>query len=468
MNPIIDTDSYKASHYLQFPPKASGMFSYLESRGGRFDRTVFFGLQYILKEYFSKPITNEMIDEAKVFFGKHGEPFNEDGWRYVANDLKGILPMTIRAVPEGSVVPTHNVLMSCQSTDPKAYWVVSYFETQLMRLWYGITVSTQSYFIKKLIYSYLQETADNPDAEIGFKLHDFGSRGVSSQESAMIGGAAHLVNFMGSDTCAGVYMANKYYGSDMAGFSIPAAEHSTITSWGKDHEVESFRNMLKQFAKPGALVAVVSDSYNIYDACEHLWGEQLKDEVIKSGATVVIRPDSGEPYKVVTKCLQILDAKFGSTVNAKGFKVLNTVRLIQGDGINEDSIRKILVEAKKAGYSTTNIGFGMGGALLQKVNRDTQKFAYKCSSVMVDGKWVSVSKDPVTDPMKKSKGGRLELFQNPDGTFATTDIDAASVDGLLVGPSTVPAVPVMRTVWADGNLLQDSTLDEIRARVNKD
>ena len=162
---------------------------------------------------------------------------------------------------------------------------------------------------KKTFINFCSETADDADAEIAFKVHDFGARGVSSQETAAIGGAAHLVNFLGSDTMAALLLHRKFYNCEMAGFSIPAAEHSTITSWGRENEAEAYRNMLKNFAKPNALVAVVSDSWNIFEAVEKIWGEQLKQEVIDSGATVVIRPDSGEPVEVVSKVAQTFERK---------------------------------------------------------------------------------------------------------------------------------------------------------------
>jgi len=448
-NLILDTDSYKASHWLQYPPGTTSMFSYLESRGGRYDRTLFFGLQYLL-EQLAKGVTVAEVEEAEAFLKAHGEPFNKEGWMYIAKELGGKIPFRIRAVPEGTVVPNHNVLMSCEALDPKVFWVVSWFETMLMRVWYPITVATQSYHIREDIYKYLVRTADAPDAEILFKLHDFGSRGVSSRESAMIGGAAHLVNFRGSDTIMGVAMANEYYKAGMAGFSIPAAEHSSITSWGQKNEVEAFRNMLKQFAKPGSLVAVVSDSYSIWNAVSELWGKQLKDEVIKSGATVIIRPDSGKPHEVVLEVLQRLEKEFGTTTNSKGFKVLNNVRVIQGDGISQDEIKYILDAATNWGYSATNIAFGMGGALLQQVNRDTQRFAYKCSAIIRDGKVVPVSKDPITDPMKKSKPGYLELYQNAEGEFETHVRGQAGL------------TPVMETVFDNGEITKRYTFDEVR------
>lgn len=237
---LFDTDSYKVSHYLQYPPGTTSMFSYIESRGGEYDKTVFFGLQYYLKEYLSHRVTPEEVERAKTLFAVHGEPFNYEGWMYIAKNLKGKLPVRIRAVPEGTVVPTHNILVSIESTDPKVFWIVSWLETMLLRVWHPITVATRSYTIKQIILDALRKSSDDPEAEINFKLHDFGARGVSSQESAMIGGASHLINFMGSDTVAGVLCANEYYNSPMAGFSIPASEHSSITSWGKENEVEAY------------------------------------------------------------------------------------------------------------------------------------------------------------------------------------------------------------------------------------
>lgn len=258
------------------------------------------------------------------------------------------------------------------------------------------------------------------------------------------------MNFMGTDTIAGVLAAMEYYDAQVCGFSIPAMEHSTVTSWGRENEVESYRNMLNQYAKPGALLACVSDSYDIYNACR-LWGTELKQQIIDSGAMVVIRPDSGNPAEVVTKCARILDEHFGSTVNAKGFKVLNNVRIIQGDGIDAVSIRGILLSLTMAGYSADNVAFGQGGALLQQVNRDTLKFAMKASAIQVNGAWRDVYKDPVTDSGKRSKRGRLQLVQDAAGKLQTVAYNEANVD-------------VLQTVFKDGELFNQTTFEQVRAR----
>lgn len=416
-NLILMTDSYKASHFKQYPPNTQAMFSYLESRGGRFDRTLFFGLQYLIKRYMSKKLTHADVDEAKAFFAAHGTPFPEAGWRKVVTQYDGYLPIRIRAVPEGLIVPVSNALLTCESLDPELFWLVTWVETFLMRLWYPITVATQSWQIRRIIRDYLHKTSDNPEAELNFKLHDFGARGVSSGESAAIGGAAHLAaGWMGSDTVEGVLLANRAYGADMAAFSIPASEHSTITSWGKDAEFDAFENMLTQFGGQGKIVACVSDSFDIYKAVRY-WMSQ-SEKIKASGTKLVIRPDSGDPCEVV---LNILDEmKSLMTRNSKGFRVLPPhFGLIQGDGVNQASIENILKAMRANGYSASNIAFGMGGALLQSVNRDTQKFAYKCSAVKVDGEWHDVYKNPVTDPGKKSKRGRLDLSGSYSDGFKT-------------------------------------------------
>ena len=448
-NIILNTDSYKVSMWKQYPAGTTDVYSYIESRGGRYDQTVFFGLQAFIKEYLSEPITQADIDVADELWTAHGEPFNRAGWQYILDTHGGMLPIIIRAVPEGAVVPTKNVLVTVKNTDPECFWLTTWLETALLRaVWYPTTVATQGWYIKQIIKHYLEVTGD--PSTINFKLHDFGARGVSSLESAGLGGAAHLVNFMGTDTMAGIMCARKYYGADMAGFSIPAAEHSTITSWGRDGEVEAYRNMLKQFAKPGSLVAVVSDSYDIYNAAEKLWGDALKQEVIDSGAIVIIRPDSGDPLEVTLKLVRILGDKFGYVTNDKGFKVLNNVRLIQGDGVNESAIRTILGNFMIHGWSADNIAFGMGGALLQQLDRDTQKFAMKCSAIKVNGEWRDVQKDPITDPGKKSKAGLVTLFKKSDGEY----VSAITCEGADVVP---------QPVYWDGCVGQELSFDEVRA-----
>ena len=460
-NIILNTDSYKVSMFKQYPKGTTGVYSYIESRGGRYDRTVFFGLQAFIKEYLLSPINQSDIDIADEILTAHGEPFNRQGWQYILDKHNGYLPVVIRAVPEGSVVPVRNVLATIENTDPECFWLTTWLETALLRaIWYPTTVATQSYKIRELILDFLEKTGD--PSLIDFKLHDFGARGVSSMESAGIGGAAHLINFMGTDTITGMLYAREYYNAGIAGFSIPAAEHSTITSWGRDGEVNAYKNMLDNFAKPGSIVAVVSDSYDIFNAASKLWGEELRQQVVDSGATVVIRPDSGDPVEVNRRLIEILGAKFGYTKNAKGFKVLNNVRLIQGDGVNELTIRSILGAFMAMGWSADNIAFGMGGALLQQVDRDTQKFAMKCSAMQLNGEWIDVQKDPITDPGKKSKAGRVELWKS-GGEWASSVEEPNGWHDKAIGGW----YPVLNEVYRDGKLIRDYSFEEVRANAKR-
>jgi nicotinamide phosphoribosyltransferase len=433
-NLILNTDSYKASHFLQYPPGTKYVSSYIEARGVARDcpipnvyelEMVNFGLQMFLQEYLSKPITKADIDEAEEVFLAHGEPFNREGWEHILDVHNGFLPLYIQALPEGMIFQTGIPQVQVMNTDPTVPWLTSYIETALLRaVWYPSSVATISREMKKLIYAHLKLTADDPAGQIPFKLHDFGARGVSSLESAGIGGVAHLVNFLGTDTVTGLMYARKYYGERMAGFSIPAAEHSTITSWGEENEARAYENMVTKFGKPGSLVAVVSDSYDIFNAADKIWGQELKEKVLASGATVVVRPDSGDPVNVNLRLIDILGERFGSTVNQKGYKVLNpSVRIIQGDGVNFDSVDKILSNLRANGWSAENIAFGMGGALLQKVNRDTFKYAMKANAISDGSGWKDVFKDPVTDRGKQSKRGRQKVVMSANGLLRAERLD---------------------------------------------
>jgi nicotinamide phosphoribosyltransferase len=269
----------------------------------------------------------------------------------------------------------------------------------------------------------------------------------------MLGGMAHLVNFRGTDTLSGVLAARRFYGEEMAGFSIPAAEHSTMTAWGPECEADAFRNMLEQFGGPGKTVAVVSDSYDLWNAIENVWGGALKEDVINSGGTLVIRPDSGDPVRIVVESLERLMHIFGYQNNRKGYRLLpDYLRVIQGDGVSRRSIPKILQAMKERKLSADNLTFGMGGELLQKVDRDLLNFAMKASAVRVNGEWRDVYKDPVTGPEKKSKRGRLALVRSGD------DLETVLLEQLGEREN------LLRPVFRDGHLLEESSFAEVRGR----
>lgn len=470
-NIVLLADAYKYSHHKLYYPGTTKIYSYLESRGGQFDETVFFGLQYFLKYYLEgKVITKGKIDAAENFlqqvFGRT-DVFDRSKFDHILAKYDGRLPVRIKAVPEGTVVPVNNVLMTIENTDPECFWLSNFLETLLMQVWYPNTVATLSREVRKIVEEYFDETAsDASKAAIDFVLNDFGFRGVSSVESAGLGGAAHLISFMGSDTIMGSILAQRYYNTQKVyGVSVPATEHSVCTLLGEEGELEVFKHILRTF--PTGIVACVSDSFDIFRACSEYWGSELKDLVLKRDGVLVIRPDSGDPVFTLLKVFDILLNKFGYTINEKGYKVLPPqVRVIQGDGINVQTIRLIYGALKVNGISAENLVLGMGGALLQKVDRDTQKFAFKCSYAEVNGKPVDVQKHPVevdshgklTQSFKTSKAGQLKLIRTGQGFKTVRKEILPEYDDQLV------------TVFENGELFNQVSFEEVRERaaVNKE
>lgn len=458
-NICLLTDSYKATHWKQYPSGTSRVYSYFESRGGKFPVSTLFGLQAMLRNYYvGLGVLASEVKQAKEFWEKHfgADLFNFDGWMRIVEEHGGRLPISIKAVPEGLVVPTRNVLMTIENTDPSLPWLTNWLETHLVQCWFPSTVAISSRAQRATIKKWLERNGD--PAGLDFKLHDFGYRGVSSLETAALGGAAHLLSFNGTDTVAGIQLAQEWYSGDwqfpsegpMYGFSIPASEHSTMTSWGEDREIEAMRNMLEQY--PTGLVACVSDSFDIWRACSEYWGKELKHNIMERDGTLVVRPDSGELPVTVLRVLDCLGKAFGTTFNEKGYKVLPPqVRVIQGDGIDGQMVHDILEEMDDQGWSADNIAFGSGGGLLQKHDRDTQKFAFKCSAIEIDGEWHDVWKDPVTDPGKKSKRGRLKLVADGDGYKTVREEE--------------PGEDLLVEVFRDGQMLVEHTFEEIRGRI---
>lgn len=434
-NTVMLTDGYKPSHWLQLPKDTEYLFSFFESRGGLYPKTTSFGLQYLLKRYFcGQVITLDDIHEANDKLARYyGNPniFNKQGWIDLYHAYDGRLPLEIRAIPEGTRVPTHNVLLTAVNTDKRFPWITNYMETMDSLIWYPTTVATQSRAMKDTIIKYLKLTSDT--SECDYMLHCFGFRGSTSVESAAIGTAAHGVNFRGSDTLPGIPFLEQYYHAIDPFNSVPAAEHSTVTSHGRENECRAYEQILDAF--PTGIVSIVSDSYDVFNTCKTIFGTILRDKILARAGVLVVRPDSGPPPKVVVKVLDILGDRFGFTVNSKGYKVLNPkVRVLQGDGIDPDMVEEVLKAMMEAGWSAENIVFGSGGGLLQKVNRDTLKFAFKCCAVRRGGHWMDVIKDPVTDPGKKSKAGRLILVrdsEDDDDSFRTVRIEDTNQPNLL-------------------------------------
>lgn len=478
-NLILCSDAYKYSHHRFYGTEMTKMISYMESRGGKFEKTLFYGLQIVLKQYLQGiAITKEEVDEAYDYLGtKYGvfgreDVFDRSKFDYIVEKYDGKLPISIKAVPEGTVVDAKNVLFTIESLDENCAWLTNFLESILLQVWYPITVATLSREVRKIVTdSFLECTSyDNKTINflVDFVLNDFGFRGVSSVQSAKIGGSAHLVNFKGSDTVIASKLVRDIYNTDtIYGLSIPATEHSIMTLKGEEGEVELMKRVLKTF--PTGLVACVSDSFNIFRACKDYWGGELRDLILsrpaEPGNQLVIRPDSGHVLMTLKEVFNILFDRFGYTVNEKGYKVLPPqVRVIQGDGVNLDSIREIYAMLKEEKISPENLALGMGGKLLQAdINRDTNNFATKACFAVVDGKDTDVVKSPtemdadgnITRSFKKSKKGKLKLVKNEDGSYRTvtsSEPDFDTVKDELV------------EVFRMGELLVDWTFEEIRQR----
>lgn len=471
---INDSDSYKLTHAPQYPRNADMMVSYFESRGGYTDSVLWFGIRLLVKEYLLQRLTQEQVDNMIAWATEHMNGNMADDLKIaldaVVNELDGKLPIRIRAAKEGMLIPIKNVLFTIETTIPdrRFFSLVSYFETKLVRVWSPTTVATTSYYVRQAIMEALKKSADAPEEEIPFKLHDFGSRGISSMEGAAFAGAGHLVSFMGSDTQVAIQAIEFAYGEKMTGYSIPASEHSTTTTHGRNGEEQLVSQMFDAYAKPGAIFATVIDSYDAMNFIRNI-APKFKDRLKESGALWVFRPDSGDPIQMPIQVVRELEKVFGSTVNSKGYKVLNGVRVIQGDGIAPPEVTEILECLMAAGYSASNMAFGMGGGLLQKNNRDTHKFALKACAVRVDGEWVDVFKDPSEydenwnkidkQSFKSSKKGRQELLYNSvTGEFKTVsleEMDPYLFNGWEKG---------LEVVYENGYTYNETSFTEIRQR----
>lgn len=458
-NLILSTDSYKLTHHAQYPKGTERVYSYLEARqGAEFPTTVFFGLQSILKQIELAAFSVADIGQAAWLAESHfGNPylFNRKGWHALFKAHRGALPLRIKAVPEGTRVPAGNVLMTVENTDPEFPWLTNFVESLLLHVWYPTTVASLSYSVKQMLRSKLH-AAGASDAGLRFMLHDFGYRGVSSQESAEMGGMGHLVSFQGTDTLSAMTRAMRDYNADLASlaFSVPATEHSVMTALGRDGELDQVDRVLAEY--PNGILSVVADSYDIYRFLGHL--RTRKDEIMARDGVFVVRPDSvtqqhPQPGDLVAHILHALWDTFGGTENQKGYRVLDPhVRVLWGDGIDPHGIEKIVNRAMVAGYSPENLVFGMGGGLLQKVNRDTQRFAFKASAMQINGEWRDVQKQPL-DASKLSKAGRLKLVKRDPHGLCTVQ-ESENLDDIL------------HTVFEDGVLYNETTFDQVRERAN--
>lgn len=475
-NILLKTDSYKLNHMLMYPAGTTKIYSYLIARSDKqIPTTLFYGLQYYLKEYLTQRITHEMVDEFLQVYQTilgHQNPVVISKMRALA-DL-GYIPLEIKAVPEGTVLPVKNVLMTMSNTLPAFSWCVGFFESILLKVWNTTTVASNSLKLKKKCLEFSQKTCDD-DSYLMFQLHDFGHRGCSSEETAQLSGSAHLLSFFGTDTVPAVRFVQEIYGikdGEMIGVSVPATEHSVVCAYGKDNELQSFEAMFDKY--PTGIISTVSDTYDLFNVLTN-FTDKLKERILNRDGKWVCRPDSGFPPHIICGnpsapegsperlgALEILWNKFGGTVNSKGYRILNPkVGLIYGDGIFYERMIEIFDKMEVMGFASSNIVFGIGGLLLQNFNRDTQGFAIKATYAEIDGEGKDLFKDPITDPGKKSHTGCMKLIKDGDRYL--------TIDGLC--PESIrPDIyedDVLQFVFRDGKILKEYTFDEIRERAKK-
>lgn len=461
--PLMSTDSYKLSHFAQYPKGTEHIYSYIEPRKGHYP-VVVIGIEDFCDQ-LARGFTEWEIDELRETAKMHGVPFNEEGFQLLLSEYPdGNFPLKVMGVPEGTVVTPGTPVACIVNTDPAFPWLTSFFETLFLRtVWYPSTVASRSRYIKTRIAQFMRYTGSDMTT-LNFKLHDFGARGVSSTEGAMVGGAAHLTQFMGTDTLDAISYVYDNYGV-MAGFSIPATEHSTVTSWGREHEKAMYENVIRTYGGQGKIFACVSDSYNIWEALK-MWKE-LEPVLLEVGGTLVIRPDSGDPVTTPVQVIEELMDLFGYMTNDAGYKVLpKHIRVIQGDGVDEESIVRIMQRMVDRKLSIDNIAFGMGGGLLQSLTRDTLGWAMKCSAACVNGEWRDVYKDPVGGGKTSKKG--LVFSRGYVG------YDSPAVMSMIRDEHTVPdgwvvyfhnGVTPVRSEWFDIKLRADYENTPIRFEV---
>lgn len=422
-NPAIGTDSYKLTHHDMYPTDLQEVYSYFEARKPKNNSpVVLFGLRQILKDYLV-PVTRENIEEAKELSLNHfgNDYINEPMWNFILERYNGRIPLEIKAIPEGHVCSHGNALVTVRNLDPICSPLVNHFETLLSHYWYPCTVASKSFSLRILFEKFAKKCGYT--GPLDYHLHDFGFRGASSYQSAQIGSAAHLLSFNGTDTLAAYSYIKEHYGERYVGNSVPASEHSVMTITGPRGEADAIQRILNKY--PDSIVSVVSDSYDIYNSIDNLYGDQFKDQIQRRAHKLVVRPDSGNPLEVLFICLQKLASKFGHTVNAKGYKELPAnIGLIWGDGLSYDTISAIIERMDELKWSISNCVFGMGGGLLQNVNRDDLSFAFKASNAIIGGLNYKISKNPIHGS-KKSKSGKFIVQMMGNDLITTNQVSYA-------------------------------------------
>ena len=482
INDALMTDFYKTDHRRQYPDGTTKVYSNLTPRISRMknvDEVVVFAVQYFTKKYlindfnknfFWQPKAAIIADYQRRMDTALGKGAITTTHLEALHDL-GYLPLHIKALPEGTVTPLKIPVLTITNTHPDFAWLPNFLETILSNvLWHPITSATIAYQYRKLLDAFAKETSDIPEF-VDWQGHDFSMRGQTSFESSMVSAGAHMTSFTGTDTIPGIDFLEHYYGADaeseLIGGSVPATEHSVMCLGGQETEFDTYKRLITE-VYPKGIVSIVSDTWN-YWAVLNETIRTLKPEIMARDGKVVIRPDSGDPVKIILGdkdskdefankgTMQILWDIFGGTINSKGYKQLDShIGVIYGDSITLERAEAIVSGLKEQGFASTNIVFGIGSYTYQYVTRDTFGFAMKATYGEVNGQAKEIFKDPLTDGgVKKSAKGLLHVGRDSQGKLILTECVTESEE----------KTGELRTVFLDGNIHNEDTLDDIRKRI---
>ena len=478
--PLTLIDFYKADHRSQYPEGTTTVFSNWTPRGSRMEsinRVVLFGLQYFVKEYliarwnrdfFDKP--KEKVVAAYARRMKHAGLDIEVDHIEALHDL-GYLPLEIKALPEGSGVPLGVPMFVMWNTKPEFFWITNYLETSLSSVVWGPSTSATIARKYREILDYWCEKTGGDAEFVDWQGHDFSYRGMYGTEAAMLSGAGHLLSFTGTDTVPAIDFVEDYYGAnceeELVGGSVPATEHSVMCMGTKENEVDTFRRLVTELYADG-IVSIVADTWDYWK----VWTEylpELKEEILARDGTVTIRPDSGDPVKILVGdpdaepgspafkgSYELAWEVFGGRVNERGYKVLDPhINLIYGDSITLERCQAICEGVAAKGFVPVSI-FGIGSFTYQYNTRDTFGFAMKATAGVVDGELREIFKDPATDDgTKRSARGLLAVSETADGSFTLEQRSSwEAIDNCA-----------FETVFVDGRLVRDESLATIRKRL---
>lgn len=475
-------DFYKISHRACYPPGTEYIYSTWTPRASRMKdvtEVVHFGTQAFIKdklidlfnrEFFGRPKAEVVAEYVRIVKNTLGDPNPHTQHIEDLHDL-GYLPLSIKALPEGAIVPLRVPMLTIQNTDKRFFWLTNYIETLAScELWQPSTSATIAREYRKILDKAALETVGNTEF-VQFQGHDFSMRGMSSLSSALSSGMGHLTQFVGTDTVPAIQAAEHFYGAnvekEMVGTSIPATEHSIQCAYGDD--MEYYRNMINR-VHPNGFVSIVSDGYDFWDVIGRVI-PALKADIMKRDGRVVVRPDSGDPVKIVCGdpeapvgslehkgAIEALWDTFGGTLTEKGYKLLDShIGLIYGDAITLRRAEEIVTRLAEKGFASINVVFGVGSYTYQHNTRDTFGFALKSTLCVINGVEKPIFKDPKTDDgTKKSQKGRVVVLKAPGEDYSL-------VQGF--GLNDVIHADELREVFRDGKLISSCTLAEIRDRL---